>query len=358
MTGIELSVAALLLGGYAVFLGVLFTVLAARATRARQQAAASQAAVPEIRDALVDYLAGSNDQTHIREFVSTHRSEVGNALISFKDTVGGSARDRLCDLALDLALVHDWGEETHSREPAVRRAAYARLAFVCVYEPCQRVVGDLVTRALRDPDPGVRLSAARALIQSGNIAEVGDVFELAASNNLLVRIMLTEDLRRYATELCALTVPSIFKSGDLKRILATLEILVAWERALPLEDLAELLDHRDRKIRVAALRLVPLIPPTAENQRAVLRELTDNDPDVSTAAALTAGRLRLQEAMPSLARCVRTGAAELARMAATAMAAMPPQGWDTLEELASGPNPAAAFIASGALQKAKRKAGA
>jgi hypothetical protein len=39
------------------------------------------------------------------------------------------------------------------------------------------------------------------------------------------------------------------------------------------------------------------------------------------------------------------------------MAAMPPRGWETMEDLAGGPNPAAAFIASVALDKAKRKAG-
>jgi HEAT repeat protein len=358
MTGIELSFAALLLGGYALFFGVLFAMLAARAARDRQQAAAAKSLVPEIRDALVDYLAGSNDQTRIREYVKVSRQEVGNAILSFQGTVSGSARDRLCDLALELALVHDWGQETRSREPATRRQAYARLAFVCAYEPCQRVVGDLVTRALQDPDPEVRLPAARALVQSGNMTEIGQVFELAVSQNLLIRILLTEDLRRYAAELCMTTVPVILNSGDPKRILAVLEMLVAWERALPLSGLIELLESRDRDIRIAALRLAPLVPLTPDNQRAILRELTDADTDVSTAAALTAGRLRLKEAMPSLARCVRTGTAELARMAAAAMAAMPPRGWETLEDLANGPAPAAAFIASVALDKAKRKAGA
>jgi hypothetical protein len=358
MTGIELSVAALLLGGYALFFGVLFGVLAVRASRVRREAATAEALVPEIRDALVDYLAGSNDETRIREFVHTNRLDVGNAVLSFQGTVSGSARDRLCNLALELALVHDWGQDTRSKEPAVRRTAYARLAFVCAYEPCQRVVGDLVTRALEDADPQVRLPAARALIQSGNIAEIGRVFELAASQNLLIRILLTEDLRRYAAELCANAVPAILKSGDPKRILAVLNMLVAWERALPLAGLHELLDCRDHEIRVAALRLAPLVPLTPENQRAILRELTDSDSEVSTAAALTAGRLRLQEGMPSLARCVRTGTAELARMAASALAAMPPRGWETLEELAGGPSPAAAFIASVALDKAKRRAGA
>jgi hypothetical protein len=356
MTGIELSVAALLLGGYALFFGVLLGVLARRASRSRRRSATADALVPEIRDALVDYLAGSNDQTRLREFVRTNRLAVGDAVLSFQGTVSGTARDRLCDLALELALVHDWGQDTRSKEPAVRRMAYARLAFVCVYEPCQRVVGDLVTRALDDPDPEVRLPAARALVQSGNLAEIGRVFELTVSQNLLIRILLTEDLRRYGAELSVNTVPAILKSGDPKRILAALNMLVAWERALPLTGLHELLDHPNREIRITALRLAPFLPLTPENRNGILRELTDSDSEVSTMAALTAGRLRLQEGMPSLARCVRTGTAELARMAASALAAMPPRGWETLEELGNGQAPSAAFIASAALDKARRKA--
>ena len=228
---------------------------------------------------------------------------------------------------------------------------------VCAYEPCRRVAGDLLLHALEDDDPEVRLPAARALVQSGGIDEIGQVFELAVSQNHLIRILLTEDLRRHAAALCETVVPPILASENPARILAALEILVAWERALSLSGLHDLLDHRDREIRIAALRLAPLVPLTSANQTDILRELTDKDAEVSTVAAITAGRLRLQDALPSLARCVRTGTAELARIAANAMAEMPPRGWQTLEELSAAPNQTAAFIAAEALQKAKRKAG-
>ena len=83
--------------------------------------------------------------------------------------------------------------------------------------------------------------------------------------------------------------------------------------------------------------------------------MREGDQEESTLAALTAGRLRLQEALPALARCVRTGTAELARIAAVALAEMPPKGWQTLQEIASGSD-TSALIAAGALERGRRKA--
>jgi len=357
MTRIELSVAALLLGGYALFLVAIFGAVWVRASKRQREAAEAESVAPQVREALVEYLAGSNLQTRIREFVASHRSAVADGILSFQGTVAGSARDRMCDLALDLNLVHEWCKDAQSRDPVARRTAYARLAFVCAYEPCRRVAGDLLAEALHDDDREVRLPAARALVQAGNIQEIGQVFQIAVSQSMLIRILLTEDLRRHAPELCESVVPEALKSRDSRELVPALQILVAWERALPLSGVLELLQHRDREVRIEALRLAPLVPPAKEIQSAVLRDLTDPDPELSTVAALSAGRMRLQEAMASLARCVRTGTAELARIAAAALAEMPPRGWQTLQELAGGPNPTAAAISSQALARARQKAG-
>ena len=156
--------------------------------------------------------------------------------------MGGSARDRLCDLALEFSLVHDWCHDAGSKDQLVRRKAYARLSFVCAYEPCRRVAGDLLLQALEDGDPEVRLPAARALVQSGTIDELGQVFRLAVSQSLLIRILLAEDLRRHATELCERAVPEVLAGDKPKQAVAALQILVAWERALPLPDLHKLLE--------------------------------------------------------------------------------------------------------------------
>jgi hypothetical protein len=60
--------------------------------------------------------------------------------------------------------------------------------------------------------------------------------------------------------------------------------------------------------------------------------------------------------MPYLARSVRLGAADLAFSAATALAGMPPKGWQTLQEISSGCD-ASALIAAAALERGRRRAG-
>jgi hypothetical protein len=356
MTRIELSVAVLLLSAYGLFLTVLFLGLRNRALERRRRAATAESKLPQIRDALVDYLSGSNEQGVIREFVRTYRSDVGDAILDFHGTVGGSARDRLCDLALELTLVHDWCQEVHSKDQSERRKAYARLSFVCAYEPCRRVAGDLLLLALKDGDPQVRLSAARALVQSGTIEELGQVFRLAVSQSLLTRVLLAEDLRRHATELCQTVVPAVLAAGNNAETVAALQILVGWERALPLDNLHRLLERGSHEVRLEALRMAPLVPLSPENRSVILRLLREGDQEESTLAALTAGRLRLQEAMPALARCVRTGTAELGRIAAVALAEMPPKGWQTLQEIAGGSD-TSALIAAAALERGRRRAG-
>jgi hypothetical protein len=356
MIRIELSVAGCLLGLYALFLIALFLVLRSRASGRRQRGIGTKTFTPQIRDALVDYLAGSNDQTKIREFARYRRAEFVDSLLEFHGTVGGSARDRLCDLALELALVHDWCQDAASKDQWTRRRAYARLSFVCAYEPCRRVAGDLLQQALQDADPEVRLSAARALVQSGTIDELGQVFRLAVSQSLLIRILLSEDLRRHATELCERVIPEVLKGNNQRHVIAALQILIAWERALPLPDLHRLLESNNRDIRLEALRLAKLVPLTPENRSALLRFLREGDEEENTLAALTAGRLRLQEALPALARCLRTGTSELAGIAASALAEMPPKGWQTLQQIAAGED-SAAIIAGAALDRGRRKAG-
>ena len=116
MIRVELSVAACLLGVYALFLIAMFAVLWSGHRAAASSAVTTQGQTPQIRDALVDYLSGSNDQTRIREFLRANRGDMVDALLQFHGTVGGSARDRLCDLALELALVHDWCQDAGSKD--------------------------------------------------------------------------------------------------------------------------------------------------------------------------------------------------------------------------------------------------
>jgi HEAT repeat protein len=355
MIAVELSVVSILLCGYALWIFGMLGAALLRGAATRQQQRRAAELQPKIREALIDYLSGAEDSTRIREYLERSRGAVASAMLSFRTTVSGGPRDRLCELALDQALVHDWCQDSRSSNIVRRRAAFLNLGFACSYEPCRRVAGDLLLRGLSDPDAEVRLEACRALVQGGGQEEVESVFEVALSNNPLIRILLTEDLRPHAALLCERAVPEALGSSDGARVLAALDILVAWERALPLRGLFHLLRRDDQKIRMQALRLAPLIELTPEDQASVLDALADPDPHIATVAAQTAGRLRLESALTGLARCLRTGAPDLARIAAAALAEIPRQGRLTLEELSSSANPVTAMAAREALERARQR---
>ena len=95
--------------------------------------------------ALVEFLAGGTDDSlACAGIISTHPADIAASILQFQTTVGGSARDRLCALALDLGLVRRWCAESASRDVVRRRGAFANLAFAFAYEPCRRLAGDLL----------------------------------------------------------------------------------------------------------------------------------------------------------------------------------------------------------------------
>jgi hypothetical protein len=349
----ELSLVSVLLCGFGLWIAGTFVVCLIRGIAWQRRNRRSLALQPKIREALIEFLAGTNNQTLLREFLQVSREDVAVAMLSFEPTVAGSARDRLCELALDLTLVHDWCEETRSKNAIVRRTAFARLCFVCHYEPCRRLAGDLMIRGLKIPDDEVNLSASRALIQSGALEDVERVFEHTVSGNPLVRILLTEEFRRHAVGLCRRAIPKELKNGDPVRILNMLRMATAWERALPMPGMDGLLSAPEREVRLQALQLASLVADAPEVRTGILNALTDPDPEIAGCAAGAAGRQHLEAALPALARCLRVGSPELARAAAAALAEIPPLGWETLRELSASSNEVTALAANEALARAK-----
>jgi serine/threonine protein phosphatase PrpC len=72
------------------------------------------------------------------------------------------------------------------------------------------------------------------------------------------------------------------------------------------------------------------------------------------AAANAAGRMRLESSLVALARCLRRGRVELSRAAASALAALPPRGWETLSELSDYADSITASAALEALERARK----
>ena len=145
--------------------------------------------------------------------------------------------------------------------------------------------------------------------------------------DLLTRIVLTEDLRRYAVRLAAGPALAALRSNEAQSIRAALEILAAWERAIPLDDLVDFLEHRDREVRLLAFRMAGYTGVNLPSRRALVRSLHDPDALIRGLAIVAVGRQKMTEAIPELALCLRREALEEARMAAAALADMPPLGW-------------------------------
>jgi HEAT repeat protein len=351
----ELSLVTVVLTGFGLWVLGLYLLSLVRGLRWRRNQRAAEARLPLIREALVDYLSGNEDRTRLRQFVQENREYAGAALMSFQGAVAGGARDRLCDLALELALVHDWCQNTRSRSVIQRREAFTRLSVVCSYEPCRRVAGDLLRHALNDPDEAIQLSAGRAMLYAGGTDDVERVFEHAVRQNPLNRIVLSEELRRHAAVLCDRAIPKVLQSGDAARILGMLEMVAAWERALPMPGIGDLLHSENAGIRLMALQVAPLVQDAPEVRKGILDALADADTEIALGAARAAGRLRLEAALPALARTLRTGDPELARAAAAALADLPPRGWVALEEMTSSPNAATAAAAAEALSRVRGK---
>ena len=347
---------ALLAGACIVILFLLLLAVMRRAGSLRARKAASAEIRPKLHAALVEFLAGGKDDSLFRTHIRNHPTEIAECILLFQTKVGGSARDRLCNLALDLGLVHQWYDECRVRSLVRRRAGFASLAFASYYEPCRRVAGDLLLRATKDSDPDVRLSACRGVVLAGDDEQIEYLFALAIRANTLARIVLTEDLRRHATALAAGPVREALRSGDAALVRATLEILVAWARAIPLEELDEFLSHRERDIRILAFRLAAFVPLSSESRASLLRSLGDADTEIRALSIIAVGRQKITEAIPELELSLQFEDLEQARPAAAALAAMPPQGWRSLEELSASPNPVTALAAGEALARARKGA--
>ncbi len=349
-----LNVALLLVGAYIALLFVLLLVVMRRSGSLRARRAAAAAIRPKLQASLVEFLAGGTDESLFRSYIRTHAGDVADVILLFQTTVGGSARDRVCELALKLGLVDRWYEESRARDVVRRRTAFASLAFACVYEPCRRVAGDTLIRAVNDSDEEVRLSACRGLALAGDAEHVQDLFALAIQSDLLTRVVLTEHLRPHALALSAGPLQEALGSGNSSRVRATLEILVAWERAIPLEKLCDFLEHRDREIRLLAFRLASFVAIDPDSRRALLRALVDADAGARRLAIVAVGRQKITEAVPALELCLESGGLEEARLTASALAAMPPEGWRVLEQQSSSANPSTRLAAEEVLTRARK----
>ena len=301
-----------------------------------------------VRELLAQYAASSGTSRTLVELARTHPGAVEECLLESLRAVRGSGRQFISRLAGEIGLHRKWRKEYRSRHRSRRKNAVARLALLS-----RDLSGDTLRLALADPDESVRLHTARAVLQNCQPGEAGEIFRLAVEGSELTRIILSEELRPYVLELLTEAIPAMLESADSKKVLATLEMLHAWGKFLPLNGIYPLLRSHSAPVRAAALRVLTLVPRLDSLHAEILSGAGDPDPAVFCAAAAAASALGVLAAVPELARRLHQNDPRTAPSAAQALARLGAEGCRTLEQETLTGSPFASSIALEALESVR-----
>jgi len=303
---------------------------------------------PRIRRLLGQYSAGNVSPEHLLELSRTDASAVEECLLESLRAMRGSGRQVISRLAVETGLDRKWQKEYGSNHISRRKNAVARLALLS-----RDLSGETLRLALADPDESFRLHTARAVVQNCHPGEAGEILRLAVEGSDITRIILCEELRPYILELVTDAIPAMLGSPDTKKVLATLEILHAWGKFLPLTGIYPLLQNHSAPVRAAAFRLLTLVPRLDSLNAEILHGVSDPDTTVCCAAATAAADLGMHAAVPELARRLHQDDPRTASAAAQALARLGAEGCRMLERETLNGSPLASAVALEALESAR-----
>jgi hypothetical protein len=287
---------------------------------------------PEIRELLASVTVGEGDRERLRWLADHNPQAFENILSEFLSSFGGEAKDALRALAIEFGLAERWRRATRSRNFLTQKKALANLGRIgYAIDP------DLLWHPLEQ----TRIEAACALLASGSTDAPALVFEMLPQQSLLGRILLADSLRPFATEICEHHLSDGIRSSDLRRARASLDLLRAWERWIPIDSFSHLIAERDMETRLAALPALRYASATEqEAAQEILSLLKVQDESVHAKAAKAAGDMSVSASIPFLVNQLRSDGPISALAAATALARMGSEGRDLLEnEVFSSPRP-------------------
>jgi hypothetical protein len=194
---------------------------------------------------------------------------------------------------------------------------------------------------LRHPLEQTRIEAACALLASGSADAPALVFKMLPDQSLLGRILLAESLRPFATKICEKYLAEALRSAEPRRAKASIDLLRAWERWIPIETFSRLVAERDIEFRVAALPTLRYASATEQEATQEVFDLLEfPDERVHATAAKAAADMGISESMPLLLSQLRKEGPISALAAAQALAALGSAGKDILEnEIISSARP-------------------
>jgi len=281
-------------------------------------------------------------------------------------TVKAAGRERVARFAMEHGFAAQWVKAFSSPSKDDRKRAVSLLGLI---SPVAGVT--VLETALADKHPAVRAQAYRALLVAGDTLRVERVFRAVLQESLLMRALLSDDLKRHAAPLSANTIPALLRQATTAEAARCFELLIAWRRAMPSLEIQPWVSGE----RAASLPLVALSPLVLALLPYVLTDdsiedyvgaaLRSGDPEVQCAAAGAAGRLKMGRLIPVLEGALlgpllsnspATPDAtpgqtrRLALASATAMAQMGEAGGRALEKIVVGPDRKAAAVAMEALE--------
>lgn len=291
-----------------VMLGTLF----ARKEVDSLRAARSRRLVPQIQDALAMHSIGFDQSARLEQLRRVAPQDVRETLFAVLASTRGEPRDRVASLVPDLGML-----EARSTQKPLER------------------IRDLV-----------RLGAGERFEQI--VTEI-------AHQNLLVRAAAAEELAPHAADIPPSKVRHVLQASDARVIVAALEMLRAWRRALHIEGFLPLLAHADAEVRINAFLAMPYAAADATPDSLappMVKALGDPNDAVRAAAAGAAGRMGVTRAADALGARLNDPQRHVAIAAAFSLASLGDAGNTLLQRAVRSPDRVAASTAFEALEKA------
>jgi len=287
---------------------------------------------PEIRETLASVAAGDGDREHLKWLAQQYPRPFEIIFTEFLSSFGGQINLELRSLAAELGLAERWRMGTRSRNFLVQKMALANLG---------RIGQAIDPKLLQHPLEQTRIEAACALLASGSADAAAEVFRMLPDQSLLGRILLADSLRPFATEICERYLANGIRSADPRRARASVDLLRAWERWIPIEGFSKLMAGQDLDLRLAALPALRYASATGQDAAPEVFALLEfPDERAHAPAAKAASDMGISASIPLLLSQLRTGGPASALAAAKALADMGAEGQDLLEnEILTGVRP-------------------
>jgi hypothetical protein len=287
---------------------------------------------PEIRETLSWVLAGEGDRERLRWLAQNHPRPFEMIFAEFLSSFEGHIKTALGVLAVEFGLAERWDRDTHSANFLTQKVALVNLG---------RIGSAIDPRLLHHPLEQTRIEAARAYLASGSTDAPRLVLEMLPHQSLLGRILLADSLRPFAPEICERYLADEIRSADMGRARASVDLLRAWERWIPITDFAGLIAGSDIDLRLAALSSLRFVVATEqEAAQQIIEALRLPDERVHIPAAKAAADLGIAASIPLLLNQLHIDSPVSASAAADALAGLGFEGRNVLEnEILSGTRP-------------------